>query len=124
MCRAPSKQYQAYTTADPAADNSVGDVEPRTNQVSASEAAAWVTGKPEYDRRWPQCWGRCRMGYCALKLHHPACCYVRTSQEDAYDREDDDNSKPDASPYAVTDGDKAKTDGEGYWRSRNFFCWR
>ncbi len=114
--RAPRKQYQAYTTVDSA----VSDASSRTMQVSATEAAAWVTGKPAYEHRWPECWGRCRMGLCALKWDHPACCYVRPSEGDR-----DDSGEGNASPSTVlNEGKKAETTSAGYWHSRNFFCWR
>lgn len=78
-----------------------------TVHVSADQAAAWLTGQPYYDMMWPECAGKCLNGYCALPWDHPACCFVR--------RKDDTPRDPDH---------MAAISRSGYWKSRDFFCWR
>lgn len=87
--------------------------------VSAQEAAAWLTSTPQYDRQWPSCeaLGKCIGGKCALRWNHPACCYVPS--------DDDDDYQEPARPYAHLEEPKEAVEAlGGYWRSKNFFCWR
>lgn len=81
--------------------------------VSASEAAAWLTGKPAYDTKWPECAGagQCVEGQCVFRAGAdsnggPACCFERRSVK-AADKQPD---KLAASPES--------------WKGRDWFCWR
>jgi len=49
--------------------------------VSASQAAAWLTGVPAYDTEWPECQGKCIDGVCALRWDTPACCHIPQTAE-------------------------------------------
>jgi hypothetical protein len=46
--------------------------------VTASKAAAWRNGKPDYELKWPECQGVCNNGNCMLRLDQPACCFVQS----------------------------------------------
>lgn len=89
--------------------------------VSAHDAAAWVTGKPAYDTNWPECEGVCIKGVCALRLDSPACCFVRPRE--SYGHRDGRGR-----PYTAEGEEGVKADAPvssfGYWRDRNWFCWK
>lgn len=89
---------------------------PKSKPVSAKEAAAWVTGAPQYDREWPECAGTCYSGVCSLKYGHPACCHVpHRSYDDGYY----------GNRYAAVEDIKdVKADLLGFWKGRDFYCWR
>jgi len=91
--------------------------------VSATEAAAWVSGKPSYETEWPECAGRCYDGVCALRYDHPACCFVPRDGQSARhghhdhgrDRRDDNDDDDNVQSYSDM---KADTSGLGHWRSK------
>jgi hypothetical protein len=88
--------------------------------VSAHDAAAWLTGQPAYDTEWPECEGVCINGGCALRLDHPACCYVHPRDSNTHW---DDYGRLYESKKA-TGEEAVAVSGFGYWRSRNWYCWK
>lgn len=99
--------------------------------VQAEEAAAWVTGYPQYDREWPRCEGKCARGTCALASTQAACCYFPQSHRSERfndERYYDDRGRPYAkgeisdTVAAAKPAEQATT--SGYWRSKNWYCWR
>lgn len=62
--------------------------------VSANEAAAWMTGRPDYGyHEHPECPGVCFDGHCALSWHHGrGCCFVAPA--DYGYRHDGDYDRP------------------------------
>lgn len=109
-----------YGLAKSSADDNNNGAQARIQTASAQEAAAWVTGSPQYEKEWPACGGKCLDGYCALPWDHPACCYVPSEY-------DGDEYESRGRPYAAAvnpDGSVEGTTLAGYWQSKNFFCWR
>jgi hypothetical protein len=95
----------------------VGAHESTVTAVSAHDAAAWLTGQPAYDTEWPECRGVCIKGKCALRWHHPACCFVRPS--DRYRDQADDGR-----PYVEEREQDMLISSFGYWRSRDWYWGR
>jgi hypothetical protein len=85
--------------------------------VSAHDAAAWLTGQPAYDTEWPECEGVCIDGACALRWSHPACCFVHPRDSYGY-------REHHGRPYESNEGKDATVRNFGYWRSRNWYCWK
>lgn len=101
---------------------SVDGSDGRIVSVSAQEAATWLTGTLQNENQlWPACQalGKCLDGFCALAWDHPACCYV-PSRSAAHDGQQlHGTAEPFADAAAAADVTLA-----GYWRSKNWFCWR
>lgn len=87
--------------------------------VPAYEAAAWVSGVPAYDTEWPECEGKCMEGRCALRWDHPACCLVHPHGSRGYDGGH-------VRPYenAAAADQEVSPSSFGYWRSRDWYCWK
>jgi hypothetical protein len=83
--------------------------------VSAQDAAAWLTGQPAYDSEWPECEGKCINGACALRADHPACCFVRPRGSYGGSR---------GRPYAAEGEQDVSARSMGYWKSRDWYCWK
>ena len=96
----------------------------KTQAVDAEQAAAWLTGTPAYETRWPECSGRCYDEICALEWDHPACCFVLPAEHGGGGYMPRRHLRPD-SPYtaALSDGQEDASLA-GYWQSRDFYCWK
>lgn len=88
--------------------------ETRITSVPAHEAATWRSGRPDYEEEWPECEGVCIRGNCALRLDHPACCFVHPESE----------TEEHMRPYADKATDMVVHTSDGCWRAKNFYCWR
>lgn len=90
--------------SDDAADSRDAASDDGLLSVSAEEAAAWLTGSPQYYQEFSECQGTCVSGLCAPKKTSRGCCHV---------------------PSEVEDDDKKiiGSRGLGYWKNKNWFCW-
>lgn len=63
-----------------------------------------------------RCAGSCYASVCSLKFGHPACCHVpHRSYDDGYY----------GNKYAAVEDIKdVKADLLGFWKGRDFYCWR
>lgn len=101
-------------TARPQGEAFMDRPEANTVHVPAQTAAAWLTGQPEYNMRWPPCEGTCINGACGLRWDHPACCFVVPEDKCGNDGAAQQDGQASAS-IATT---------MGYWHSHDFYCWR
>lgn len=142
-CRRPSHPYGRIDYQDDTeAPTYIQKVPVR---VSAENAAAWVTGRPEHEREWPECVGKCVHGECQLSWHRAPCCFVDVREEYRHDGdrvadgEDDIDRHEQYKPvedghedrevyYGRPYGTNTTVTGtfkgelEGYWREKEMYC--
>lgn len=70
----PAFTLRAYCRRPALGFTASADSNNQSTQVTADEAAAWLTGgKPDYDTEWPVCKGACIAGVCALNQAAALC---------------------------------------------------
>lgn len=97
-------------------DKAVDD-DVKVMSVPAYEAAACVTGVPTYDTDWPECEGKCIQVFCGLRWDHPACCFVHPHGRYGHKGEH-------ARPYEAIAAADISPSSFGFWRSRDWYCWK
>lgn len=83
--------------------------------VSPDEAAAWLTGSPQYDyQEYGECEGVCVEGKCAPHKPHRggSCCHVPPADEHNYGYHKQEHHD-----------DTIGSFGLGWWKSKSWFCW-
>lgn len=66
------------------ADVKPADVKPADAKPAGAPAAPAATAGADYYGNWPDCWGRCSAGACALDKTKPGCCYLNEKKDGGY----------------------------------------
>lgn len=104
-----------YTEGAAAAAAAAPEEQGEVVRVSAETAAAWGYGhQPDYNRKWPECVGKCIQGACVLLKDTPRCCFVKPGgprRQGGYRMQE-------------SDAPSTRADLMAYWLNMEFYCRR